>query len=90
MFEYLYDFDKAVEFINKPKNNPTKNQWIFSTSPLKNIGVKNIDKLQIQDLFNIIEDLESLCDNSIEIILSSDDVGTHFVTLKMINTECEE
>ena len=85
MYEYLYDMDEAVKFVNR-KGIDKNHDWSYYMSSLNNIGVKNINKLTVSDLYGILDDLESLCDNDIELVISTIN-NTQCATLIMKNSE---
>ena len=68
MYEHLYDINKATNFVNRKGTDKTQD-WISSSISLKNIGVEDVEKLTISDLYGILEDLESLCDEDVELSL---------------------
>ena len=85
MYEYLYDMDEAVKFVNR-KGIDKNHDWSCYMSSLNNIGVKNINQLTVSDLYGILDDLESLCDNDIELVISTIN-NTQCATLIMKNSE---
>lgn len=69
MYEYLYDTKKAADFVNREGSDKNKD-WVEHSIALKDIVTRGINTLTVEDLHHIIFDLESLCDNDIDINLS--------------------
>ena len=83
MYEHLYDINKATNFVNRKGTDKTQD-WISSSISLKNIGVEDVEKLTISDLYGILEDLESLCDEDVELSLQNIN-DSHCTTLTLKN-----
>ena len=85
MYEYLYDMQKALDFVHREGTDKSLD-WISRSIPLRDLGITDIEKLTVSELFGIIDDLESLCDEDIDLHLTNIE-DCQCITLTLKNPE---